>query len=92
MQYMLEIYPPYSLEGPLQFESSSPFPPIARGDLINTRMFEAHWAEVFRDKGSSLVRVVAVEHVIGKAGRDSLHMVMLYTEPAPDTAEERIKQ
>jgi hypothetical protein len=55
-------------------------------------MFEAHWAQVFRDRGATLVRVVAIEHIIGKAGSDTLHKVMLYTEPAPDTAEERIKQ
>jgi hypothetical protein len=90
MKYRIEIYPPGSTELPETFESFAAPPTISRGDLINPRAWELNSTARFLESGWSLLRVVAIEHLIGVRKEGDLDWtVQVYTEAAPDTVQER---
>jgi hypothetical protein len=90
MEYLLEIYDP-EIKTLKTFRAAVPFQAIRVGDLLNTKQWGTgiQWP---------LLRILNVEHVLDEktsAGIDPAgtitHLLRLYTESVPDTAETRRK-
>ncbi|MBV8054800.1 MAG: hypothetical protein JO071_06110 [Deltaproteobacteria bacterium] len=91
MEYQLEIYSSadYDKGDCIKvFTSTAPFLPLHAGDLLNA----SSWGRT----GSTLLRVLNVEHVIAEkpeAGIDPsgkiIHRVLIYTEGVVDNAQTR---
>jgi len=88
MKYSLEIYEPGSCDTPAAaFQSSSPFLPMAPGDLVNPAWWEDQRG-IAAEGDWTLLRVVSVEHLVGK----DLHKIMVFTKSVPDKDDTRFAQ
>lgn len=89
IEYILEIYPPDVFETPiLTVKSSTPFPTIRRGDLINPRTFSTF--DITHVKVRGLLRIVNVEHILWSSKQRGVkHKICLFTTDEPDTSETR---
>jgi hypothetical protein len=88
MKYTLLIYHPGSSDDVVcRLEADTPFMPIARGDLLNPRV----WSNRPDALAGVLLRVVGMEHFVCQVeDRVSRYSIAVSTEAVPDTAESRL--
>lgn len=79
VRYLLEIYSPGSVDSLLaNFEANSPFAPICKGDLINTRSW-------YGGEAIKLVKAVGIEHILLESDTRTTHKVCVFTEQIEDS-------
>lgn len=80
-EYIIEIHLPNEEDPFKTIKSESPFMLMAKGDLINTRVFDEYEAD------ANILRIVNIEHII--YGKEPTHKISIFTERAEDTLETR---
>lgn len=80
--YGIEIYSPEDVSDPVgHLESDTPFMAFHRGEILNSHNLPGI-------NYSGVMRIINVEHVFWEVGGVIKHRLAVYTEAAPDTAEE----
>lgn len=94
-QYAYEIYGPSDCGADIvgYIESDEPLLPIQRGDLLNPRTWDPHYAEIAYQSGGfkygTILRVTGFEHFILESAGHVKHKVGVFTEAVEDLAENR---
>ena len=95
--YTVEIYLPgnHGYDVACSLESDRPFLTIEKGDLINPRAWNSHYAQnCSADEHppyGAVLRVTGIEHFLFQADDGSLtgHKIGVFTEALSDVAESR---
>ncbi len=86
-RYGLEVYGPGGTDTPwVSFDSDTPFPAIARGDIVNPGVWEGSQSPM------KVLRVVQVEHVVWEAAGVAKQKLLVFTEEVEGTRELRLGQ
>jgi hypothetical protein len=81
-EYHLEIYQPGNRRDVwVSFQSTSPFMPIAAGDLLNPGIWSGS------ESPRKLLRVVNVQHIIWENRGEAKQKIMIYSEEVENRDE-----
>ena len=85
IEYELEIYEPKSADDCwVTFSSTSPFPSINKGDIVNPSLWSNSQSPM------KVLRVINVEHLIWEINAQIRHKLMVFTEEVDGTRELRL--
>ncbi|ODT57271.1 hypothetical protein ABS71_20320 [bacterium SCN 62-11] len=89
-KYVFELDNGYG-DGGLQLESSTPFMPVSRGDLINPAWFSAYG---FVHPGRGIIyEALKVEHILYPLDDDSLcHQMVIIVKEVVDDQKTRVER
>jgi hypothetical protein len=88
-RYLVQIFAPASCdEVAWTAESAGPFMAFARGDVLNSSLWDP--GDLPAELLNNILIVVGVEHVLWESDEAVSHLVLVYTAVAPDTRATRL--
>ena len=88
-RHLVQIFAPGSCdEVAWTAESAGPFVAFARGDVLNSSLWDP--GDLPAELRNHILVVVSVEHVLWESDKAVSHLVLVYTAVAPDTRATRL--